>query len=377
MSRSKGVLEGVRIIELEAIGPVPFAGMLLADMGAEVLRIDRLAAHNDLGIQSERPKVDIFGRGKHALALDLKEPNAVHQLIAICQHADAIMEGFRPGTMERLGLGPEVLLAANPCLVFARMTGWGQDGPLANTAGHDINYLALSGLLSTIGEAGRKPVPPLNLVGDFGGGAMFLAFGLVAAILSAKKAGRGQVIDVAMVEGAALLGAGLWGQLNSGNWQEARGSNSLDGGAPWYCTYETADGRYVAVGAIETRFYLELLHGLGIQPSELPKRQDQAKWPEIRERFATCFKSKTRADWMEIFAGTDACVTPVLTPSEALHDPHMSYRGVVQRSHGLTQPMPAPRFGDRERCEPGAAPKRGEGGLELVKSWGLDLGDFT
>ena len=364
-----GVLSGLRVLEFEAIGPVPFAGMLLADIGAEVLRIDRHQAPADLGLASDGAKVDVLGRGKHALCLDLKSSEAICTVCRLAAKADVLLEGFRPGTMERLGLGPAVMLAANPRLVYGRMTGWGQTGPLAQTAGHDINYIALSGLLSTIGEPGRKPVPPLNLLGDFGGGGMLLALGVVSATLAARRDGAGQVVDAAMTEGAALLSAGLWGLMASGLWQEGRGVNLLDGGAPWYDTYETADGRYVAVGAIEQRFYGDLLRGLGLDPDDLPARSDRAGWPAIRARLATAFRSRTRDAWADHFDGSDACVTPVLSPAEAAANAQLVSRGAFQAVDAVVQPQPAPRFGGRGAALPRGAPARGEGGEGLAAAW--------
>ena len=373
MSEINGVLNGVRVVEFEAIGPVPFAGMLLSDMGAEVLRIDRTKAPSDLGIRSDRPKVDVLGRGKKSLALDLKDPSARDCVRRIAQRADIVLEGYRPGTMERLGLGPEILLQENPKLVYGRMTGWGQDGPIAHTAGHDINYIALSGLLSTIGEHGGKPVPPLNLLGDYGGGGMMLALGVVSAALSAQRGGVGQVVDAAMTEGSALLGTALWGLLASGLWSESRGENLLDGGAPWYDTYETSDGQYVAVGAIEERFYDELLLGLGLKRDNFPPRSDKTAWPALRTCLAQRFKARTREEWGSVFGASDACVTPVLSPSEAPNHAQMRARRSFDTVDGVTQPAPAPRFSATPCRRPSPAPGRGEGGKELLQQWGVEF----
>lgn len=364
-----GVLRGLRVVEFEAIGPVPFAGMLLADMGAEVLRIDRPEPPRDLGVSSDTPKVDVLGRGKHSLVMDLRSAADTDAVRRIVTRADVLLEGFRPGTMERLGLGPQALLAAHPRLVYGRMTGWGQDGPLAGTAGHDINYIALSGLLSAIGEAGRKPVPPLNLLGDFGGGGMLLALGVVAAVLAVRQGAAGQVVDAAMTEGSALLGTGLLGLLASGLWQEGRGGNVLDGGAPWYDTYETADGRHVAVGAIEDRFYRELLAGLGLDARQMPCRRARANWPAIRDTLAARFRQRTRDEWAAVFESSDACVTPVLSLLEAQGHRHMQARGAYAEVAGVPLPMPAPRFSAMPSRAPLAAPLRGVGGARLASAW--------
>ena len=293
-----GPLAGFRIIEMAGIGPAPFAATLLADMGAEVIRIDRREAA-DLGLPGREPKFDVLHRGRRSLAVDVKSTagrDVVHKLAA---KADALIEGFRPGVMERLGLGPEELLRSNPKLVFGRMTGFGQNGPLAQAAGHDINYIALSGVLHAIGRKGEAPVPPFNLVGDFGGGGMFLAFGVVCALLEARKSGKGQVVDTAMVDGAAYLAAGIYGLFSQGSWADERGVNFIDGGAPWYDVYKTKDGKWLSVGAIEKRFYAELLEKLGLAAVELPKQHDRKGWPVLRERFGAAIASRTRDEWSE------------------------------------------------------------------------------
>jgi alpha-methylacyl-CoA racemase len=309
-----GPLAGIRVLEFEAIGPGPFCGMMLADMGADVLLVDR-ASDARLGLGRGR-WYDVMYRGRRSVTLDLKSRDAVEAALALAERADAIIEGFRPGVMERLGLGPDVVLARNPRLVYGRMTGWGQDGPLAPAAGHDIDYIALSGVLDAIGPAGGKPVPPLNLVGDFGGGGMLLAFGIAAALVEAGRSGRGQVVDCAMVEGAGLLATMFNGLAAAGQLVGARGANVLDSGAPWYDTYACADGRYVAIGAIEPKFYAELLARLGLDPASLPEQQDRARWPELRARFASVFASKSRDEWVRVFEGSDACFAPVLTFAE-------------------------------------------------------------
>ncbi len=340
-----GPLAGLRIVEFEGLGPTPFAAMLLADMGAEVVRIARPGSRPLL---PQRP--DFLERGRGHLPLDLKSAAGRRTALELLAHADGLIEGHRPGVMERLGLGPDVVLAANPRLVYGRMTGWGQNGPRALTAGHDINYIALTGLLHAIGPKSR-PVPPLNLLGDFGGGALYLVTGMLAALIAAGRTGRGQVIDAAIVDGAAHLGTMIFSLLASGLWSDAREANLLDGGAPFYTTYACADDRFVAVGALEEKFYTALLDGLGLSPTELPDRADPANWRLIRNRFATVFRTRTRDEWAEHFAGTDACVTPVLSLSEARHDAHMAARGVFADVGGTLQPAPAPRLS----ATPGAA----------------------
>lgn len=366
-----GVLSGIRVLELEAIGPAPFGAMLLADMGADVLRIDRPSPPDDLGPQRSGRTVDITGRGKRSVTLDLKQPDAAHSVLDLIEKADVLIEGFRPGTMERLGLGPDVALKRNPQLVYARMTGWGQTGPLANQAGHDLNYIALSGVLSAIGPAGGRPVPPLNLVGDYGGGGMLLALGVVAALLNVQRGGPGQVVDAAMTEGAAQLGSIMWGLLSGGSWREQRGSNMLDGGAPWYDTYRTLDGHYMAVGAVEMRFYAELLAKLGLSDANLPKQHDRDGWPRLRSAFEKAFLGKTRQEWCEIFNSSDACVAPVLLFSEAPNHPHNRARSNFMSVDGVTQPAPAPQFLGTPSGIPKPAPKRGEHGGDALRDWGL------
>ncbi len=296
------------------------------------------------GPDAETP-ADPLVRSRRSVGLNLKDPEGVRLLLRLAEQADVLVEGFRPGVAERLGFGPKVCLQRNPRLVFARMTGWGQQGPLAPTAGHDIDYIAVSGALHGIGRAGQRPVPPLNLVGDFGGGGLLLAVGVLAALVERGRSGLGQVVNAAMVDGSALLNAFLYGMLARGMWAEERGTNLLDGGAPFYDTYETADGGYIAVGALEPKFYAELLHGLGLAEDDLPGQYDRAGWPVLRERFAAAFAKRTRDEWAEAFAGRDACVAPVLAPSEAPHHPHNAARGTFIDAGGLVQPAPAPRFG--------------------------------
>jgi len=358
------------VLEFEAIGPGPFAAMMLADMGADVLLVDRPSG-SDLGLGHQR-RHEVMLRGRRSVTLDLKSANGAAAALSLAERADAIVEGFRPGVMERLGLGPEVLLARNPKLVYGRMTGWGQDGPLAGRAGHDINYIALSGALHAIGRAGEAPVAPLNLVGDFGGGGMLLAFGIACGVIEARSSGRGQVVDAAMVDGASLLSTMFSGMLAAGSWREERGSNFLDTGAPWYDCYRTSDGQFVSVGAIEPKFYAELLTRLGLDPAALPKQHDRAGWPLLRERFATAFADRSRDEWCAAFEGSDACFAPVLSFTESRRHPHVAARGGAIELAGIAQPAPAPRF-DRT---PGAArrppPERGEGGAAALADWGFD-----
>ena len=364
-----GPLTGIRILELEAIGPGPFCGMMLADMGADVLLVDR---PSDPGLGLGRARAaDVMLRGRRSVTLDLKSKDGVAAALVLAGKADALIEGFRPGVMERLGLGPDVLLAANPRLVYGRMTGWGQDGPLAPRAGHDIDYIALSGVLNAIGRAGERPVPPLNLVGDFGGGGMLLAFGVACGLLEAQRTGKGQVVDAAMVEGASVLAAMFSGMLHEGKWTETRAANALDSGAPWYDTYETLDGKFVAVGAIEAKFYAELLERLRLAAAKLPAQHDRQGWPELRRRFAAAFRAKTRDEWARVFEGSDACVAPVLSFSEARTHPHNVARGGYVTVGGVEQPGPAPRFSRTPGGVRRAPPERGALGREALADWGF------
>jgi alpha-methylacyl-CoA racemase len=366
-----GPLSGVKVLEFEAIGPGPFAGMLLADMGADVLLVDRPGAP-ELGLQRER-WMDVMLRGRRSVTLDLKAPGAAAAALELVARADALIEGFRPGVMERLGLGPEACLKLNPKLVYGRMTGWGQDGPLAPRAGHDINYIALAGVLHAFGRRGEAPVPPLNLVGDFGGGGMLLAFGVACALIEAARSGRGQVVDAAMVEGASLLAAMFAGFLAAKNWSEERGTNILDTGAPWYDVYETQDGKYVSIGSIESRFFDDLLSRLGLQ--DVPPQHDRARWPEMRALFTKTLKSKTRDEWCRIFEGSDACFAPVLSWSEARRDAHNAFRKNFIEVSGVEQPAPAPRFSRTPGAVRRAPPERGEGGAAALAEWGFDAAE--
>jgi len=365
-----GPLSGIRVLEFEAIGPGPFAGMLLADMGADVLLVDRPVAA-DLGLKRERWN-DVMVRGRRSVTLDLKSPSGAQAALELIAHADALIEGFRPGVMERLGLGPDAALARNPRLVYGRMTGWGQDGPLAPRAGHDINYIALAGVLNAFGRKGEAPVPPLNLVGDFGGGGMLLGFGVACALVEAARSGKGQVVDAAMVEGASLLAAMFSGMLATQRWSEARGENILDTGAPWYNVYRTKDAKYVSIGAIEARFYDELIERLGLAKEPLPGQNERARWPELRARFADMFASKTRNEWVKVFEGSDACFAPVLSFSEAKRHPHNVARKSFVEVAGVEQPAPAPRFSRTSVSVRRAPPERGEGGRKALGDWGFD-----
>ncbi len=364
-----GPLSGIKVIEFEAIGPGPFAGMLLADMGADVILVDR-PAPGDLGLKRERWN-DVMMRGKRSVTLDLKSAGGLEVALELLGRADALIEGFRPGVMERLGMGPDVALAKNPRLVYGRMTGWGQDGPLAQRAGHDINYIALAGVLGAFGRHGEAPVPPLNLVGDFGGGGMLLGFGLACALVETQRSGKGQVVDAAMVEGASLLAVMFSGMLAAKRWREERGANILDTGAPWYDVYETEDGEYVSIGSIETKFYAELLERLGLASETLPQQHDRNGWPVLRERFTKVFKSKTRAEWCAVFEGSDACFAPVLTFSEARRDPQNVARASFITVAGVEQPAAAPRYSRTPGGVRRAPPERGEGGRAALADWGF------
>ncbi len=365
-----GPLTGLRVLEFEAIGPAPFGAMMLADMGADVLLVDR-PEDPELGLRRER-RSDVMLRGRRSVTLDLKSAPCVEAARLLADRADVVVEGFRPGVMERLGLGPDVLLQRNPRLVYGRMTGWGQDGPLADRAGHDINYIALTGALHAIGRAGQAPVPPLNLVGDFGGGGMMLAFGIACAVIEARASGRGQVVDTAMVDGAALLSTMFAGLLANGSWTEERGQNILDSGAPWYDTYPTRDGKFVAIGAIEPKFYRELLQRLDLGDADLPAQHERRRWPELRAAFAEAFAAKTRDEWCRVFEGADACFAPVLTFSEARAEPHALARNAYQRIGDIDQPAVAPRFARTPGATRGAPPERGAGGREALAAWGFD-----
>ncbi|SDY07002.1 alpha-methylacyl-CoA racemase [Micromonospora pattaloongensis] len=349
-----GPLAGLTVVELAGIGPAPFAGMLLADLGAEVIRVDRPGGP---GLPVE-PRHDLQGRGKRSIAVDLKHPRAAGVVLALAARVDVLIEGFRPGVAERLGVGPADCQAVNPRLVYGRMTGWGQDGPLAQTAGHDLTYLALTGVLHAIGPADGAPVAPLNLLGDYGGGGMLLAAGVLAALWRAERTGVGQVVDAAIVDGAALLATQLYGLLHGGQWRDRRGANLLDGAAPFYGVYETADGGHLAVGPLEPRFYAEFVARLGGLGPDAPAQLDVAQWPRLRELIAARIATRSRAEWTEVFAGSDACVAPVLSLREAPDHPHLAAREVFVDAHGVRQPAPAPRFSGTPTAPPVLPPPR-------------------
>jgi alpha-methylacyl-CoA racemase len=360
-----GPLQGLRVVELEGLGPAPFCGMLLADMGAEVVSIARRS--------SQAPRTaQVSERGKRTIALNLKAPEGVEAVLRLCERADVLIEGFRPGVMERLGLGPEACLARNPRLVYGRMTGWGQTGPLAEVAGHDINYISLSGALHAIGRAGERPVPPLNLVGDFGGGGMFLAFGVMCAVFEARRSGAGQVVDASMVEGSATLMHMMHAMRAQGIWKDERGVNLLDGAAHFYDTYETADGKYLSVGSIEPQFYRLLVERAGLDAKEFAPQLDPGSWPRLKARLAEVFRSRTRDEWAGIFEGTDACVAPVLSMGEAPLHPHNRARGSFVEIDGVSQAAPAPRFSRTQSSVPHAPRPAGSDTADVLRDAGYD-----
>ena len=361
-----GPLKDVKIIEMAGIGPGPFCAMLLADMGADVVRVERPGGKNLLGID-----YDILCRGRRSVAIDLKSSEGVETVLKLVEKADGLIEGFRPGVMERLGLGPDICLERNAKLVFGRMTGWGQDGPLAGAAGHDINYLSLTGALSAIGCKQCGPVPPLNLVGDFGGGGMYLAFGLVSGLLEAKSSGRGQVVDTAMTDGASHLMAMIYSLRHAGHWSDERQSNMIDGGAHFYGTYQCADGKWISIGAIEPQFYALLLDKAGIDDDAFKRQMDTELWPELKAKLAARFKTKTRDQWCRIMEGTDICFAPVLDLSEAPRHPHNQARGTFIERDGVIQPAPAPRFSRTQPEIQGPPPEPGAHTEEVLRDWGI------
>ncbi len=369
-----GPLAGIRVVEMVGLGPCPFAAMMLADMGAEVIRIDRKAAP---GAAKAFPilgtKYDVMARGRRSLALDLKQPAGRDTVLRLLDKADVVLEGFRPGVMERLGLGPEVCHARNPALVYGRVTGWGQTGPLAQAAGHDINYVALTGMLHAMGRADSPPAPPLNLVGDFGGGAMMLAFGVVCAVLEARKSGQGQVVDAAMTDGAALLGAMMYGSRAYGAWSDQRGANMLDGGAHFYDTYACADGKFISIGAIEPQFYALLLKLTGIDDPAFEAQLEPSGWPALTRKIAAVFLTRSREGWCNLLEGTDVCFAPVLDMAEAPQHPHNVARGAFVEVGGVVQPAPAPRF-SRTAPEIGITPALpGQHSAAVLKDWGWTI----
>jgi alpha-methylacyl-CoA racemase len=368
-----GPLHGVRVVEVTGLGAAPFGCMVLADLGADVLRVDRIRRGGAGG-----PADDVaLARSRRSIALDLKAAAGLDVLLRLADGADVLVEGFRPGVAERLGFGPQVCLERNHRLVYGRLTGWGQDGPLAGTAGHDIDYIAVSGALSMVGRPAERPVPPVNLIGDFGGGGMLLVVGVLAALVERERSGLGQVIDAAMIDGSALLTTMIYGLRASGRWRGERGTNLLDGGAPWYDTYQTADVKYMAVGALESQFYAELITGLGLADAGLPDRSDPASWPELRQRFATAFLRRTQAEWAEVFAGSDACVAPVLGPDEAAKHPHNTARGTFTEVGGVLQPGPAPRFSRTPADQPQPPPVAGADTDAVLAGLGYTAAEIT
>jgi alpha-methylacyl-CoA racemase len=369
-----GPLSGIKIIELAAIGPVPFAGALLADMGADVLRIDRLQAVGQAPALESR--YDFYNRNKRSLALDLKHPGAAAVVLQLLKDADILLEGFRPGVTERLGLAPETCFTVNPRLVYGRMTGWGQTGPRASFVGHDINYLALTGALHAIGPADRPPPPPLNLVADLGGGAMYLVAGILAAIIEARSSGQGQVIDAAMIDGVTNLMSAFYAFRQNGSWA-GRDANIVDGGAPYYGTFETKDGKYIAIGAMEPPFYAALLKVLGLSADSLPAQSDRSAWPHLRAQFAAIFLTRTRDEWETSMAGHDVCFAPVLTMDEAPQEPHMQARGVFTAFDDVLHPTPAPRFSRTPATLRRGAPTPGEHSDEILLSAGFSEAEIA
>jgi alpha-methylacyl-CoA racemase len=365
----QGPLAGVRVVEIAGIGPGPFAGMLLADAGADVIRVDRPGGGSGV---AGKGRFDVMGRGRRSVLVDLRQPEGVEVVLRLAERAEVLFEGFRPGVAERLGIGPDACLARNPALVYGRMTGWGQDGPLANAAGHDIAYIALAGALHLVGRPEEPPPPPVNVVGDFGGGGMLLAFGILCAVLEARQTGRGQVVDAAIVDGTALLTAMLYGLRAQGRWSDERSANLLDGAAPMYRTYECADGRHIAVGALEPKFSAELLDRLGLAADDDLRRRlyERAAWPELSGRLAELFRTRTRDEWCALLEGTDACFAPVLSLGEAPAHPHNVARGMFTEVGGVVQPAPAPRFS----ATPGAigrpAPEPGADTDEILREYG-------
>ncbi|MDT8913758.1 CaiB/BaiF CoA-transferase family protein [Amycolatopsis sp. PS_44_ISF1] len=362
-----GPLSGLKVVELAGIGPGPHAGMVLADLGADVVRVERPSGSLDL--TAGRP--DPLLRGRRSVAADLKTDEGRERVLSLAAKADVLVEGLRPGVTERLGVGPADCHARNPRLVYGRMTGWGQDGPLATRAGHDINYIGLTGALHAIGRAGERPVPPLNLVGDFGGGSMFLLVGVLSALWERERTGQGQIVDAAMVDGVGVLTQMVWALRGLGSWSDERGTNLLDGGAPFYDTYVCADGRYVAVGSLEPQFYAALLTGLELDPASLPPQLDRAGWPVLRATFTRAFLSRTRDEWTGVFGEVDSCVTPVLAPDEVAAHPHIAARSGLIELDGVLQPAPAPRFSRTATDRPSPPPKPGADTEAVLADWGV------
>ena len=363
-----GPLHGVRVIELAGIGPGPYAAMLLADMGAEVVRVERPGPP----VSAVPPELDVLRRNRRSIVVDLRHPDGVRTVLSMAGRADVLLEGFRPGVTERLGLGPADCWSVNPRLVYGRMTGWGQTGPLAPAAGHDIGYIAVTGALGAIGRAGEAPVPPVNLVGDFGGGSTFLVIGVLAALWESARSGQGQVVDAAIVDGTSSLTALLHGLMAAGQWTDGRGVNFLDTGVPWYDTYQTADGQWMAVGALEPKFYAEFARLLGLSDDVAALRADSSEWVRLREAIADAFASRTRSEWTAVFDGTDACVAPVLSLTEASGHPHLAARETFVDVAGVVQPAPAPRFSRTVAPRPTPPPAVGADTADVLRDWGVD-----
>ncbi len=370
-----GPLTGIRVVEIAGIGPGPFCAMMLADMGADVIRVDRAAAVRG-GDPSEPPR-DLLNRGRRSIGVDLKSSDGVDLVMALVSEADAILEGFRPGVAERLGIGPDDCLERNPRLVYGRMTGWGQEGPYATAAGHDLNYIALAGALHGIGRAGEAPVPPLNLVGDFGGGGMYLAFGMVCALLEARNSGQGQVVDAAMVDGAASLMTAFFGLAGTPFWSEERGTNLLDTGAHFYNVYETADNKFITLGPLEPQFYAELRQRLDLHGSEWDQQMEQAAWPDLKKKLAAVIAQRTRDEWCELLEGSDCCFAPVLSLTEAPDHPHNVARGTFGEVAGTVQPNPAPRFSRTPGSIRRPPPHAGQHTDEILLEAGLNAGEIA
>ncbi|AOI90507.1 carnitine dehydratase [Burkholderia pseudomultivorans] len=375
MGNAKGPLAGVRIVELGGVGPVPFCCMLLSDLGADIIRIDRPPGYD--GGQPGDPRFNLLNRGRRSAAFDLKKPQATDAVLKLVAQADALVEGFRPGVAEKLGLGPDACLAVNPALVYGRMTGWGQGGPLAQAPGHDVNYISLTGVLHAVGAAGGPPVIPLNLAGDFGGGSLYLALGVVSALLESRRSGQGQVVDAAMVDGSASLMTLFYGMFASGYWKDERGSNRLDSGAPWYNVYETKDGRWVSVGSNETRFWRNTLALLGLREEDMPDQHDRSRWPEVHAKFTELFRTRTRDEWCALAEGREVCIAPVMSLTEAPTHPHLRARQTFVERDGVVQPAPAPRFSRTPGAIQSSPARPGEHTDAVLGDWGFTAAELA
>lgn len=373
--KPSGPLAGVRIVELGGVGPTPFCCMLLSDLGADIVRIDRPPGYD--GGAPVEPRFNLLNRGRRSAALDLKNGAAVEAVLRLVRDADAVIEGFRPGVAEKLGLGPDECRAANPRLVYGRMTGWGQNGPLAQAPGHDVNYVSLTGVLHSVGRADGPPVIPLNLAGDFGGGSLYLALGVVSALLESRTSGRGQVIDAAMVDGSASLMTLFYGLHAAGYWNDERGTNRLDSGAPWYDVYETKDGRWLSVGSNEARFWRNTLRLLGLREEDMPDQHDRTRWPEMRTTLAEVLRTRTRDEWCALAEGQEVCVAPVLSLTEAPGHPHLRERGTFTEVEGVIQPAPAPRFSRTPGAIQGPPAEPGQHTDEVLGDWGFTAEELS